>query len=400
MRAGASSEEKLRHYSRCAWVSSAACRMLRMCGGGHGSCMSAQANQCTCRVLDDCSTPAAAAVQHGLPRPPCCVCCVVQAPGVRGGGHLDLCHPSTRGHCQVREAVRLSLGGLRICTGVAFAVSRDSRLATVPPLSPITWPAQPSRLRRWAKATVDGFLFHVKAFGLFPSRSSQVWAAGSGVRVSRPVSGCKVWHQFVWPGSPALLTRQLDQRPRPSRSTAPPHRPPSPSQVSALPAEARSLLPPALQAQPQAYVRLGSTCPPAVEDACWRAFHAACEPLYRASRLGCILFQFHLSFQPSQANLEVCGCLGEGEGRAGAAPCMACAALPARASRPAGMFGGAQRAGKMTGWAGGMPHAQPCRAVCSTRGFTCNIYNKTPSLAPPVHPAVPAAARRPLPHGS
>lgn len=109
---------------------------------------------------------------------------------------------------------------------------------------------------------------------------------------------------------------------RPSQPAAP-----TPSQVSALPAEARSLLPPALQAQPQAYVRLGSTCPPAVEDACWRAFHAACEPLYRASRLGCILFQFHLSFQPSQANLEVCGCLGGGEGRAEAAPCMACAAL-------------------------------------------------------------------------
>ena len=77
-------------------------------------------------------------------------------------------------------------------------------------------------------------------------------------------------------------------------------------QISALPAAARALLPPALQAQPQAYVRLGSTCPPAVEDACWRAFHTACEPLYKADRLGCILFQYHLSFQPSQANLEVC----------------------------------------------------------------------------------------------
>lgn len=84
------------------------------------------------------------------------------------------------------------------------------------------------------------------------------------------------------------------------------YRPPCPPlQVSCLPAEARVLLAPALAAAPQGYARLGASCPPAAEDACWRCFHAALEPLYQAGKLGAVVFQFHLSFTPSQANLEV-----------------------------------------------------------------------------------------------
>lgn len=132
-------------------------------------------------------------------------------------------------------------------------------------------------------------------------------------------------------------------------------------QVSSLPAEAKSLLQPAQAASPQAYMRL-SSMPPGVEAACWRRFHAALEPLYQArlgaartgrdavapvttaplhsppgrarlcrrsprlcakrargpslpawecplalqaAKLGLVIFQFHLSFLPSQQNLQV-----------------------------------------------------------------------------------------------
>ncbi|KAL4444143.1 hypothetical protein ABPG75_011880 [Micractinium tetrahymenae] len=104
----------------------------------------------------------------------------------------------------------------------------------------------PHVTQRWAQAAAPGFLFHVKAFGLFCSQ------------------GC---------------------------------------QVSALPAEAKALLQPAQAVSPQAYLRL-SAMPEGVEAACWRRFHAALEPLYQAGKLGLVVFLFHLSFQPSQQNLQ------------------------------------------------------------------------------------------------
>ncbi|EFN56805.1 hypothetical protein CHLNCDRAFT_144326 [Chlorella variabilis] len=83
---------------------------------------------------------------------------------------------------------------------------------------------RPDVTKRWAQATTPGFQFHVKAFGLFCSQSCQ---------------------------------------------------------ASALPAEARALLPPPQQQQQQQqHVRLGSL-PAGVEEACWRLFHAALEPLYQ-----------------------------------------------------------------------------------------------------------------------
>ena len=77
--------------------------------------------------------------------------------------------------------------------------------------------------------------------------------------------------------------------------------------MSCLPGEVRALLPHTQQAAPQQYVRLGASCPPVAEDSCWRLFHAALEPLYQAGKLGAVIFQFHLSFQPSPANLAVGG---------------------------------------------------------------------------------------------
>jgi hypothetical protein len=74
--------------------------------------------------------------------------------------------------------------------------------------------------------------------------------------------------------------------------------------VSSLPAEVRALLPPAQQAGQ--HVRLEGA-PPGLEGGCWRLFHEALEPLYRSGKLGAVVFQFHLSFQPSRQNLEVPG---------------------------------------------------------------------------------------------
>jgi len=75
-------------------------------------------------------------------------------------------------------------------------------------------------------------------------------------------------------------------------------------QVSALPAEVKALLPPGQAAQPQLHLRI-SSLPPGAEAACWRLFHAALEPLYQPGKLGLVVFQFHLSFVPSQQNLQV-----------------------------------------------------------------------------------------------
>ena len=37
---------------------------------------------------------------------------------------------------------------------------------------------------------------------------------------------------------------------------------------------------------------------------CWDLFNASMEPMYRDQKLGVVMFQFHLSFRPSQENLE------------------------------------------------------------------------------------------------
>lgn len=149
------------------------------------------------------------------------------------------------------------------------------------------------------------FFFCLAGFAAAEGRRSKEWSCAVSQH-SRPTSAT---HTFPINTAHPRPLHTLQPAPQPRAPCTPCiPAPPAPLQVSSLPAEARALLPPALQAQPQAYVRLGSTCPPAVEEACWRAFHAACEPLYRAGRLGCVLFQFHLSFQPSQANLQVfCG---------------------------------------------------------------------------------------------
>lgn len=103
----------------------------------------------------------------------------------------------------------------------------------------------PATTAAWVKATPKGFIFHAKAFGLFCSRGAA---------------------------------------------------------VASLPAAVRALLPPGRLA-PGDYAALGDLPEPAVA-ATWAAFTAALEPIYRAGKLGVVAFQFHLSFDPTEANLD------------------------------------------------------------------------------------------------
>ena len=189
----------------------------------------------------------------------------------------------------------------------------------------------PATTRKWAAAVAaaPGFRFHVKAFGAF-------------------CQSCPVRFVTVAVVAPAGLGLPVPSMDTDATHTPCPLPPPPPLwlQVSSLPAEARALLPPSLQQQQQ-HVRLASL-PPAVEDCCWRLFHAALEPLYqvgwvgewwgssRAARscwllpllrsrppckhpadrlcrrrrclqagvLGAVIFQLQLSFTPSADNLQ------------------------------------------------------------------------------------------------
>ena len=84
--------------------------------------------------------------------------------------------------------------------------------------------------------------------------------------------------------------------------------------ASSLPAGVRAMLPPG-RWDPGDYVAL-SEMPEKAVAATWAAFHAALEPIYRSDKLGVVAFQFHLTFEPSEANLEyVCECRRRLDGR-------------------------------------------------------------------------------------
>ncbi|KAK3272191.1 hypothetical protein CYMTET_19500 [Cymbomonas tetramitiformis] len=95
---------------------------------------------------------------------------------------------------------------------------------------------------RWVKRTPHGFRFHFKAFGLFCSGSVAANTLPQRVRQMLPPS--------LGPGDRAAF--------------------------SELSAEAKRML--------------------------WQHFHEALEPVSRGGRMGVVLFQFHLSFAPTEAN--------------------------------------------------------------------------------------------------
>ncbi|KAJ7523754.1 hypothetical protein O6H91_18G061600 [Diphasiastrum complanatum] len=97
-----------------------------------------------------------------------------------------------------------------------------------------------SSIKRWIQSVPQGFLFHFKAFGLFCSKSCPIAALPAIVR-SR-FSSMRVDHV------------QLDSIPASSR------------------------------------------------DEIWQIFNNSLEPVHEAGHLGVVVFQFHLSFKPSEGN--------------------------------------------------------------------------------------------------
>lgn len=99
----------------------------------------------------------------------------------------------------------------------------------------------------WAASVPSRFLFHFKAFGLFCSK-----------------------------GAP----------------------------LGQLPPQVREQLPECISTlHSGSYVHL-SQMPAQAVDTAWSLFHAALSPVYQAGKLGVVLFQFHLTFQPSKENLD------------------------------------------------------------------------------------------------
>ena len=103
----------------------------------------------------------------------------------------------------------------------------------------------PSRVASWTDSTPAGFLFHFKVFGLFTS---------------------------------------LAIRP------------------DALPGPLRSQLPPTIAASPTA-VRLDGL-PASYIESLWQYWNTAVLPAHKAGKLGLIIFQFQLSFSPSDAHRQ------------------------------------------------------------------------------------------------
>lgn len=69
-----------------------------------------------------------------------------------------------------------------------------------------------------------------------------------------------------------------------------------------LPTQLRPLLPPKLQ---QGAQRIGMADLPApLQDRLWKDWHEALEPVIKASVMGCVLFQFQISFAPCRSNQE------------------------------------------------------------------------------------------------
>jgi len=101
---------------------------------------------------------------------------------------------------------------------------------------------------KWVRRTPPGFLFHFKAFGLFTSRSAPLNTLPGFVRPL--VTAATHLNRVHWD-----------------------------------------------QMEPRA------------QELVWRHFHNALEPVYQGLRMGLVLFQFHLNFQPTAANREhVLGC--------------------------------------------------------------------------------------------
>lgn len=101
----------------------------------------------------------------------------------------------------------------------------------------------PTTTAAWCKAVPPGFIFHFKAFGLFCSK-----------------------------GSP----------------------------YGNLPAAVRDMLPPGRYSS--SYVPM-SELPQAAINTAWSLFLASLEPVYQAGKLGVVVFQFHLSYHPSESAL-------------------------------------------------------------------------------------------------
>lgn len=97
MRASASSEEKLRHYSWCA-----ARRRPRLRTPLRG-CRRRSVARLGCGAAEARGHDLAVNVRASSHAPACCLSCP-QALWVCGSGHLYLCHPPPRGHNQVRPA--------------------------------------------------------------------------------------------------------------------------------------------------------------------------------------------------------------------------------------------------------------------------------------------------------
>lgn len=101
------------------------------------------------------------------------------------------------------------------------------------------------QLTEWASVTPEGFIFHIKALGLFPSGSCDPGSLPRDLRAQH-------------------LTPEEESRPR---------------------VALRDL-------------------PPEMVDALWERFNGAVQILHDRGKLGCIVFQYHADFGPSAPHLE------------------------------------------------------------------------------------------------
>lgn len=103
----------------------------------------------------------------------------------------------------------------------------------------------PETTSKWCKSTPKNFLFHFKAYGLFCSR---------GIAFGQLPSGVK-----------QLLSASSEH--------------------------------------PKRYLEMRDM-PDGVVDMCWKLFNESLVPVYKANKLGVVLFQFHLTFKPDRDNLQ------------------------------------------------------------------------------------------------
>ena len=139
-------------------------------------------------------------------------------------------------------------------------VEVDSSTYAIPP---------PAAVSRWVARTPPGFVFLVKSFGAFCASTVDV---ASLPRSTRHILGLLPEDDNVAMMNSNNVNNNDNQQQQQQQLQK--------------------------QQQPQQRVSYASMAEEAKADL-WSRFHASLAPIKSAGKLGCVLFQFHLSFQPS-----------------------------------------------------------------------------------------------------